>query len=212
MRPPRNRLGSSRIGRSSGKIPPRAQTIAVAYDGERTEDRYFRGWKLKLGTVGAQIKPYFVRSGGNVLEAVRICIDRAKSDGPFSEVYCVCDIDDTSNMDIVTAKNLAASENIILCLSNRSFEVWLALHWEPVSLAPIVNEKDAISLVARHYQTYHKKCKEVPFDTLYSKTETAIKNAEFLSNQNLMNPSTNVHSLIKKLAEIYKKRVQKARS
>ncbi|AMB46391.1 hypothetical protein Y590_15808 [Methylobacterium sp. AMS5] len=164
------------------------------------------GWKLKLGNVGADIRPYYLRSGGNALEAVEACRDWAASEGPFEEVYCVCDVDDTSPQDLSDAVGICEKAQITLCVSTRSFEVWLALHWEKISLSPLVNEKDAINLVSKHHNKYCKKEKEVDFAVLFPMTEQACRNADWLSRQGISNPGTNVHVLVSRLMKLYKKR------
>lgn len=182
-------------------VKPRAprKVTAVAYDGERTEAEYFRGWSRKLGTVGFVLAPFFVRSGGNAFKAVQACKKKIKSDGPFDEVWCVCDIDDTSTQDLAKAKALAHRENINLCLSSRCFEVWLALHWSRIPLAPIQNEEDAVALVSQYHRAYNSGCKEVPFEALFQRTKAACLHADWLDEQGYTNPATNVHLLVKKL-------------
>lgn len=194
---PRNLVRQKPKKRSSGRV------IAVMYDGEKTEAEYFRGWSRKLGNVGVSIQPYFVKSGGNALVAVEACIDKIEKSGPFEEVWCVCDVDDTSKSNLDAAIKLAVKNNIKLCLSCRCFEVWLASHWEKISLACVLSEAEAISLVAKRHNLYGPKNKFIPFDLLFAMTEDACRNSEWLAQQSLQNPNTQVHILVRRLQKLY---------
>lgn len=187
------------LERRAPKLRAPRKVTAVAYDGERTEADYFRGWSRKLGTVGFILAPFFVRSGGNAFKAVQACKKKIKSDGPFDEVWCVCDIDDTNITDLVKAKTFARRENINLCLSSRCFEVWLALHWSRIPLAPLQTEEDAVALVSQYHRAYNIGSKEVPFEVLFQRTEAACLHADWLTEQGHSNPTTDVHLLVKKL-------------
>ncbi|MCJ2131575.1 RloB family protein [Methylobacterium sp. E-045] len=186
------------LERRALKVRNPRKVTAVAYDGRRTEAEYFRGWQRKLGTIGMVLAPFYVRSGGNALKAVEACLVQSKSDGPFDEIWCVCDVDDTKSGDVQKAKALASRESINLCLSSRCFEVWLALHWCRISLASLQTEQEAINLVSQHHSAYSGKSKEVPFEVLFGKTRDACLHADWLAQQGLANPATDVHRLIRK--------------
>ncbi len=178
-------------------------TIVVAYDGTRTEDDYFRNWEQILSPERLKLLPQFVRSGGNVLKAVKECRKIARKLNGFAEFWCVCDVDDTNEDSLISARNLADESGIRLCLSNRCFEVWIRLHFE-VSTAPILNSKDAIECIACHLKYYGNPQKVANFFDLFPKTSYAIRNGEQLEAYNLENPSTKVHNLVKKLSQNYK--------
>ena len=161
-------------------------TIIIAYDGELTEEEYFRGWKLVTPPSRLTIEPLYVRSGGNALKAVEKAIKSKKKYRDFAEFWCVCDVDDTSEGDLAAAKKLAFENDIRLCLSNRCFEVWIALHYCFTTQA-ITCERDAIDLVRRHYQNYGVNGKTIPFHKLQALTQDAIDNATRLSEENFDN-------------------------
>jgi hypothetical protein len=198
----RSRFKGQSAARRPGGAPPRGRSIVICVDGEKTEAEYFRGWRRKLGQVGIELRSYTVTSGGNAYEAVEASIRKMQADPDADEYWCVCDVDDTSKQDLQRAVALAHKTGINLCLSCRSFEVWLALHWEQISTAVITNEKQAKALVARHYAKYATGPKEVPFELLFPNTERAIKNAEWLEQQLCENPSTMVHRLVEKLSRL----------
>lgn len=178
------------------------RVILVTYDGERTEAEYFQGWQRRLGRGAATILPYHVKSGGNVRKAVQATEKVIIGDTDVDEVWCVCDADDTSAEDMKAAIFEAKKAGINLCISRRSFEVWLALHWEKISTREILSESEAISLVAKNYSSYCAKRKTIPFSELEPRTRQACENAEWLAKQGLLNPQTDVHLLVRKLYEL----------
>jgi hypothetical protein len=178
----------------------------IAYDGERTEAEYFKGWSRRLGTrSGVVLKPFYVASGGNALSAAREAYRRACADGDFDELWCVCDADDTPRADLQAAIEYAKSIGMRLCVSTRCFEVWLALHWERISLAAIQTEAQAIALVRRHHSRYGVDGKHVPFSELHPRVGDACRNATWLRERDLANPATNVDELVEMLLELDKK-------
>lgn len=195
----RRRFSTKPLNRAPGKRQPRQRTILICYDGEKTEDDYFKGWKRALGAKGAVVRPYFVRSGGNALDAVRETIRIRDSDPDHEECWCVCDVDDTSVTDLREAETLANREAINISLSQRCFEVWIRLHWPNISTAPIRNESDARKLVAEVHPPYLRGTKTIPFRTLFDRTGNAIQNGKWLSKQGYNNPSTSVYELVEKL-------------
>lgn len=195
----RTPFGRKSLFRRQGRARPRHRTIIVCYDGERTEAEYFAGWRRALGNVGVVLRPYFVESGGNALTAVRSAIEIKSDDSDHDEFWCVCDVDDTSAGDLAAAKAAAARAGIVLCLSNRCFEIWLASHWARISTAPIMNEREARRLVSRHYPPFERGPKHIPFSVLHPMTQDAISNSDWLSKRLYENPNTMVHQLIEKL-------------
>ena len=65
-------------GRRAGARPARGDVLIVAYDGERTEDDYFRNWAKVVGPAGLTLEPVFVKSGGNVLKALKAALAKRK--------------------------------------------------------------------------------------------------------------------------------------
>lgn len=190
-------FGKSSLGRREKSRPEARNGIIICYDGERTEHEYFVGWKRALGNQGVVISPYYVKSGGNVLNAVQATIDKTAQCDPSDTVWCVCDVDDTPAESVESAIVLAKKMGVNLALSIRCFEVWIALHWPARSCSPIRTEKDAIRLVAKHYPEFTGKKKSVPFSELYFRTDIVLANADWLRGQEAGNPSTDVHDLIK---------------
>lgn len=145
-----------------------------------------------LGGAGIALRPVYVKGGGNVLVALEEAIRVHKQDG---DLWCVFDVDDCPKGDVTAAIQLAKSKGVRLCLSARSFEVWLALHFAK-SDKPITTEAEAINLVAGHCQGYSVKNKVVPFGELLPRSSAACVNAAWLRKQAVSNPATDVDELV----------------
>ncbi|WP_406855674.1 RloB family protein [Alsobacter sp. KACC 23698] len=182
--------------RKSSRRTYRVVTMAVAYDGQRTEDGYFRGWRQVLGTSGIELVPIYLPSGGNVLRAVELAKAEFNRRGGYDQTWCVVDVDDTSESDLRKANRLATQNKINLCVSNRCFELWLYLHFGKTTRI-IANENDAITLVRSVYSDYHRKNKTIPFKHLFDRSYKACANAKWLEEQELANPTTQVHVLVR---------------
>lgn len=127
-----------RTGRRVNTREERAGTILIVTEGKRTEPAYFNGLKRKIeaahaGTIDIEAPVIEVRgcgeSGSKLVEqAQRI---RQKSGKVYREVWVVCDADDF-DLDRAQADANSASDDLHLVWSNRSFELWLLLHFENV--------------------------------------------------------------------------------
>ncbi|MBB5711911.1 RloB family protein [Sphingomonas xinjiangensis] len=186
--------------RTAGGRTARDYTIVIAYDGELTEDEYFRGWKLLIPPSRLNLEHTYVRSGGNVLDAVENAIKKKKKYRNFAEFWCVCDVDDTDDEVLAQARNLANSNEIKLCTSNRCFEIWIALHFR-FSDRHVGSEREAIDMVKEYHAQYGDPYKTMPFHILYDLTDNAIANARRLERGGSVSPSTRVHNLVRKLKQ-----------
>lgn len=194
--------GSSWANRKQGRRQTR-KTIIVVYDGELTEEEYFKGWKRVLGPSSIVLEAIYVMSGGSAVSAVRQAIKKTQYAQADDDIWCVCDVDDTTAAQVADARALAARNGIRLCLSNRSFEIWLGLHYRQ-SDGVLATEEDAIRHVAAHYPKYTARSKVIPFDLLLPRTGTACANAIWLAGRGCGNPMTDVHTLVSVLFEKYK--------
>jgi hypothetical protein len=182
----------------------RGHLIGIAYDGEVTEESYFRGWQQILAQGTVQVFPEYVNSGGNPKIAVREAIKLKRRNGDISEMWCVTDVDGASAADVAAAKADAVSNGLNLCLSDRCFEVWIALHFAR-SAKPIMTEADAVALVAQHQPEFTASNKLVPFSVLLPKTDDAVASTNWLTNQGTTNPATDVDKVVLRLAKFYAK-------
>lgn len=190
-------MGSD-LRRKTGGRTADDYVIVVAYDGEATEDEYFRAWKQIIPFNRLSIQPHFVRSGGNPLKAVKECKKMIGTLDGYAEFWCVCDVDDQPNDVIVKAQELAERHGIRLCLSKRCFEVWMLCHFD-VPTSPIGNEQTAITNVQKHLPTFGSPRKGAFFNQLFPLTEDAIENASKLEALEFENSYTKMHHLVRKL-------------
>ncbi len=201
------RGGSSRPARKSsrdaiGNTREENKVIAVFVDGKKTESEYFRGWKREIGNRGLVINPIYINSGGNPLKAVQEMISKIGHEREFDELWCVCDVDGANPSAVQKADSLAKKVGAKLILSDRCFEIWIALHWRAISLNTITCEREAVNLVSQYYSEYKSDNKLVPFSVLRERTEVAIKNAVWLEGQNCVNPRTMVHTLVRRILSL----------
>jgi hypothetical protein len=193
----------ARPGFSSRRIGGRqvkGKRIGIVYDGELTEDTYFRGWQQILAQGRIRIFPAYVKSGGNPKVAVRAAISALRQDRDLHQMWCVTDVDDASPQDVITAIADAKKAGVNLCLSNRCFEIWLYCHFGKTT-KPINNEDDAVSLIRAEIPDYNVKRKSLDFSILLPRTKDAIENADWLRQQQVGNPMTDVDHLVVVLAK-----------
>lgn len=127
-------------GRSVGTRRERAGTVLIVTEGEKTEPNYFKGVKkdvesAQAGVVDIMVPVIEVKGTGQstsklVEQAERIL---QRSGKVYSEVWIVCDADDFPDLD--EAKQRARAEGMGFVWSNRSFELWLLLHFENCEVA-----------------------------------------------------------------------------
>lgn len=182
--------------KAAGRRPKANKVIVIACDGERTESDYFRNWRLVLGPTRLSVKNLTVRSGGNPLAAVRAAVKVARKDPDYHEFWCVCDVDNAPERDVVAAAQLADRHGINLCLSRRCFEIWLALHFTRTTRM-VRTEDEAIGLVREHLPEYAARIKVAPFGTLLPNSTRACENAEWLEGQDCDDPATAVHKIVR---------------
>lgn len=114
--------------RPKKKLVPR---ILVVAEGTETEPQYIERLSSYLGPDGAfavVTKAYGV--GKDPLEVVRKCVElrdnAARRGKPYDK--CVCLVDRDQHTTLESALERAASENILVIVSNLKFEVWLRWH------------------------------------------------------------------------------------
>jgi hypothetical protein len=117
-----------------------AKLIIIISEGECTEPYYFIKFNGELRYSGVRIKTPKVRQTDpiSLVKAAINIINKKRSDCRISqedgdEIYCVYDVDDNSDEDLNSAKELAEKNGIKIFLSNPCFEIWFLLHFEQVN-------------------------------------------------------------------------------
>jgi hypothetical protein len=178
----------------------KTNAILLCYDGQLTEDSYFRGWKQIVPSNKAQIEPIYVKSGGNPLKALKETKKVLSNSGSaYKEVWCITDTDGCAQGILASARNYAAKNSINLALSCRCFELWIKLHFQDYDRA-FLSERDAITEVQKDIPNYGAPKKEAPFSTLYPRTPTALDNCSKLRAKNIPTAFTDVDRVVGKLA------------
>jgi hypothetical protein len=124
---------------------------------------------------------------------------------PYSQIWCVIDVEVPAHRTLGDAWDKAASVNDLeLIMTNPSFEDWFLLHFDKV-VTPFQSNTDLQCKLKQFHPKYKKT--RIGFDILFRRTESAIKySKEVLKEQhddaeNLRdcNPSTHVHKIVEYL-------------
>ncbi len=154
----------------------------IVGEGEKTEPNYFRALK-KLEIVKSRFEIKVVRgSGSNALGVVEHAVKEMDEGDGFDETWCVLDVEDSSKRESLdSAIKLAKANNIHLCLSNPSIEVWFLAHFKYVSAAfdncdKVIDELNKRGNWPTVQKAPYSKSAD-HFDKLIDKLPTALKNA-----------------------------------
>ena len=187
-----------------------AKLIIIISEGECTEPYYFIKFNGELRYSGVRIKTPKVRQTDPislVKTAINI-INKKRSDCRISqedgdEIYCVYDVDDNSDEDLNSAKELAEKNGIKIFLSNPCFEIWFLLHFEQVNKG--ISREDLYEQLKKYVKNYEKSSDV--YHLLKDLQANAIANAERLNSMHeengislsvgACNPSTQVFRMVK---------------
>lgn len=147
---------------------------------------------------------------GNTVSVVEKGIEKKEeaehAGNPYAHIWCVFDRDEHPLDRYRRAFQLAQKHNdLSVVWANESFELWYLLHFcyrdTAIGRAEINREISKPDRLNRKYEKFDKAM----FESLKDRTQTAIRNAERLSTFNRSqfdNPSTNVHTLVRELAQL----------
>lgn len=197
----------SRKGYSRRRIGNRRpyQILVIVCEGQKTERNYFNNYRgqkngLRIKTPNSRVTDpiNLVKFAKGQLKGLDI--------GEGDQVWCVFDTDHHTTQEIQQAKRLAG-EDINICLSNPSFELWYLLHF--LYYDSRISNHDLIHKLRDHIPGYSKN--ENYFSQLLEKRQDAINHAkrlnqlhernhvELLSTNS--NPSTQVFKLVEYILE-----------
>lgn len=98
----------------------------IITNGEKTEPIYFENFKKKSNFIKIEIRK---ESGSDPITLVKFA-SRIKDAYDADRIYCIYDVDDSSDDLLNKAKKLATKNGLTSCISNPCFEIWFLFHYE----------------------------------------------------------------------------------
>jgi hypothetical protein len=196
----------ARLFRRTSKNLPEQKIIGIFCEGA-SELQYFKMLQRKYGksNVGADKLNIKQLKGKKGISIITAATAQRYSIPDLDDVYVVFDCDDLTKNDIQQSMSMARKKNIQIIFSNINFEIWILMHFEPVSRIFTKKELNRKLADSKHFNlgrnTYdHFKGSEYgPF--LEDKVKIAVANGKNLyrSNNDMVNsqPYTNVQEFIK---------------
>ncbi|SHJ87507.1 RloB-like protein [Hathewaya proteolytica DSM 3090] len=195
----------------------RPETCLIITEGTETEVNYFDNMKKIINNRyrNREIQenyPIKVEGKGRSTSVLVNEAIKRKNRENFSKVWVVFDKDDNSDFDL--AIKIAKENNIEVAWSNESFELWLLLHFQDLSVG--IKRNQDLSNLNNHFKNnninngiYNKNISNI-FDVMLDKVDMAITRSEKLRKHydiqreqyaSNMNPGTTVDILVKELMD-----------
>lgn len=182
--------------------------FVIVCEGKVTERIYFEKYRTVLRSTNIKIeipKPKCTDPVNLTQYAIDYRRDHHLKTG--DTVWCVFDCDENTNEQMAQACKIAGV-NVLLCLSNPSFELWYLLHFTPRTSK--IYREEAMAKLKEFMPDYDKNIDV--YGRLEDKREQAIKNAKQLielhkkTNIEILcvesNPSTHVGVIVEELLKI----------
>lgn len=183
-------------------------TVRIYCEG-KTEENYFNMLKQKYHQANVSINSRYsikvkamARSGmallHDVLENPKLNIQ--------DKIYLVFDHDEHSQQELLECFDLAKKSkyDITILFSNICFEVWILMHFEPVSAAYTRPQLFSKLSGKQYFNEEYSRNKGQKINILRDKVSTAVKNANRISSPNdestkiiKKDPYTNVNLYLK---------------
>lgn len=179
----------------------------IVCEGVKTEPNYFAVFKEKIReTHRDSVSIEIVGEGKNteslIASAIRL-MNRANPD--YSQVWCVFDKDDFSDLQFNPACEMASAYNINIAYSVESFELWYVLHFEFMQFA--LQRDQYIKKLKIYLGSYEKNDPQI-FNKIMDaggNQRQAVAFSKRLEEQQAekifsqRNPSTTVYRLVEEL-------------
>lgn len=168
------------LRRRTGRLEQRERFL-IYVEGDVSESLYLNGVRRELGRSGPNVE--IGRTHGEPLGLVRAAIDRKERDrrdgNPFTQVWCVFDVESpTPHGSLDQALTLAGRNTITCGISNPCFELWLILHFqEQRGWLTTIEACDRLMGLGRGY---NKHGKAFNYELCKSSRETAAERADAL--------------------------------
>lgn len=202
---PRSRRENS-LRRRTGRLEQRERFL-IYVEGEVSEPLYLNGVRAELGRSGPNV--VIGRTHGEPLGLVEAAIghrERDRRDGnPFTQVWCVFDVESpTPHGALDRAVALADRNNITCGITNPCFELWLILHFQE-QRGWLTSDEACDRLMALECG-YDKHGKAFNYELCKNSRETAAARADALgtgyedaASLRDWNPWTSVQELFRSL-------------
>lgn len=207
-----SRRDDGRDLRRRGPVRDPLPLILVVCEGEVTEPKYIDAFRLELGVNTVRVR--VETPGGDpkalVETAIRLRDEAARRarrerdlNLAYDEVWCVFDVDEHARA--AEARQLAASGDIHLAVSNPCFELWLLLHF--ADRTAHVTTAQVGKLLRGHLPGYDK---HVRFAEVRHGYADALRRGQALDRHHAElgaeggNPSTGVYRLTERIRQFGK--------
>ena len=180
----------------------------IVCEGSCTEPAYFQSLihEFRLPSIRVQVMASDDSEPINVVELAIAKKEKGVAPGlPYSQIWCVIDVEVPPHRTLGEARDKVASVNDLeLILTNPSFEYWFLLHFEKV-VTLFQSNTDLQCKLKQFHPTYKKT--RIGFNILFRRTKSAIRHSkEVLKEQHNdaedlsdCNPSTHVHKIVEYL-------------
>lgn len=190
--------------RKKGTRSPRKVFVIVS-EGKKTEPIYFRRYRERYCNLSIKTPDSKCTDPVNLAKFAK---EQIKQEGldlkNGDKIWCVFDCDENPNERISKACKIAGKD-VIICLSNPSFELWYLLHFVPIQSK--LSRSEVMDRLKAYIKDYDKS--EDVYDLLKEERPIAIENAKNLNKKHekngteLMsvesNPSTQIYAIVEEI-------------
>jgi hypothetical protein len=194
---------------------PEKTRLLIVCEGRETEPNYFRGLRDEDAVRQNFSVVVLKGKGGSSLAVVQQAISENEKAvarrEEFDEIWCVFDVEKAGQRkQVVKSLTLAGQKEILLAVSNPSFECWLLAHFMRTKRS-FSNCDEVVKELNRHWRRTFERDYEKNDEQLYARladrTRTAIDNAHKVREQDWAslsdivdcNSATDVYLLVQRL-------------
>jgi hypothetical protein len=208
-------LKKKAIARNTAKKRKEQKAVLISLEDEKSSKYYFEKLLVDKKLTGEVI---FAKHIGTDAESVLKAIVKHKREHPkivYEKEWVVFDRDDNSKKQINSTIQRAKDLGVCIAISNEAYELWLLLHFEPLTRA--TNRKDLNKKLNEYFlsyfgQDYSKSAQDV-YVLIIGFQNKAICNAKNLLIEQIrnhgkldpekQNPLTLVYQLVECLNSLY---------
>jgi hypothetical protein len=201
------------LGRKVNRRPPK-KVVIILNQGSETEPNYFKNFKSEKERESSIAVIKVVSGKGkdpiSLVNDAKYMKHVEYKNVPIERLYCVYDVDNTSEKELKSSEKEANENGILTCVSNPCFELWFLLHFRYTTAN--FSSYDALKDHLLGCIPGYKKEKDA-YDILKPKQQVAISHARQLrkyhseagndSSVRGCNPSTQVYELVEYLNKVF---------